>query len=338
MTGTELHTKIGKLLQMERVRQQIELSDLATTLKITEANLQAVEDGDATRLPSELYFKLFAKSYAEELGIDYEATVEAIQLDIDDAPIDDLSSHDKADDAGPQSSTAEDRDRTSTSTSTDNKNGHQLKKLAYLLGAVIVVFIIVVVVNQLLFQDPESEPGPDSQSGATVEPEPAATSDRDDTAGYDWNVPDYSTPEPLTLILIARTESWASVLADGDTAIYRTLTPGRRYEVTAQYRLRVSVGVPSALTIELNGQPVNLRNPESGRIAGVEIDQVNLQKFLKRPLTQTRTSAAPPRGAPTLANPEASTSGAADSNSAGPQAVEPSQADNGTPEDTSEGR
>lgn len=333
-----MYTKIGKLLQMERGRQQIELGDLATTLKITEANLQAVEDGDATRLPSELYFKLFAKSYAEELGIDFEATVEAIQLDIDDAPIDDQSTRDIGDDPGPPSPPAEDRDRTSSSTSTDNKNGRQLKKLAYLLGAVLAVFIIVVVVNQLLFQATQSEAGPDTQSGATVEPEPAATSDGDDIAGYDWNVPDYAAPEPMTLVLMARTESWASVLADGDTAIYRTLTPGRRYEVTAEYRLRVSIGVPSALTIELNGQPVNLRNPESGRIAGVEIDQVNLQAFLKRPLAQTRTDAAPPQGAPTLATPEGTASDTADTSNTGPQAVETSQEDDGTPDDTSEGR
>lgn len=334
-----MHTKIGKLLQMERVRQKVELSDLATTLKITEASLQAVEDGDATRLPSELYFKLFAKSYAEELGIDYEATVDAIQLDIDDAQIDDLSSHDKGDDPGPQSTAAGDRDRTSAGASSENKNGHQIKKLAYLLGAVLVIFIIVVVGNQLLFQETESEAGSDSQSGATVEPEPEAASDNDDTTGYDWNVPGYVAPEPITLVLMARTESWATVLADGDTAIYRTLTPGRRFEVTAQHRLRVSVGVPSALTIELNGQPVNLRDPNSGRISGIEIDQVNLQAFLKRPLTQSRTGAAPVQAAPTTAPPEGAASGAADNNSAGPEAVESSQADNETSADTSgEGR
>lgn len=331
-----MYTKIGKLLQMERVRQQIKLGDMATTLKITEANLQAVEDGDATRLPSELYFKLFAKSYAEELGIDYDATVEAIQVDIDDAPIDDQSSEDKGDDPGPQSPTTEDKDRTSSGA--DNKNGNQIKKLAYILGAVLAVFIVVVAVNQLLFQAPESEAGPDSLSSATVEPEPPATANTDDTAGYDWNVPAYAAPKPMTLVLLARTESWASVLADGDTAIYRTLTPGRRYEVTAKYRLRVSVGVPSALTIELNGQPVNLRNPESGRIAGVEIDQANLQEFLNRPLRPTRTRAAPPQSTPILATPETSKSGAVDTSRAGSQAVEPLQSDDGTPDDTSEGR
>lgn len=333
-----MHTKIGKLLQIERVQQQIELSDLATSLKITEVNLQAVEDGDATRLPSELYFKLFAKSYAEELGIDYEATIEAIQLDLDDTPNDEQFSRDDADAPGSQSSTAGDRDRTSSTTPSANKNGSQFKKLAYLLGAVLVVFIIVVVTNELLFPEAQLEVEPDSPLGATVEPEPTATSDGDDTAGYDWNVPAYAAPEPMTLVMMARTESWASVLADGDTVIYRTLTPGRRYEVTARHRLRVSVGVPSAVAIELNGQPVNLRNPESGRIGGIEIDQVNLQAFLERPLTQTRPNPPPSQGTPTSATPGDSPSNVADTVSTGPVAAEPSQVDNGTPEDSSEDR
>ncbi|MCK4462304.1 MAG: helix-turn-helix domain-containing protein, partial [candidate division Zixibacteria bacterium] len=74
---SELYVKIGKLLKMERVRQAIELGDLASDLKVSRGNLEAIEDGDIARLPSELYFKLFAKSYAEALGVDYEATVEA---------------------------------------------------------------------------------------------------------------------------------------------------------------------------------------------------------------------------------------------------------------------
>lgn len=334
----ELYTKIGKLLQMERVRQQIEISDLATVLKITEANLQAVEEGDASRLPSELYFKLFAKSFAEELGIDFEATLEAMQQDVDDMAINEQSPREKTKDAAPQSSSEADRDRPSSSTTTD-KSGSQLKKLAYILGGVLVLFIVVVALNQLLFQAPESEVEPDSLPSAIVETEPDVATSSDDTVGYDWNVPAYSEPEPLTLILMARTESWASVLADGDTAIYRTLTPGRRYEVSAKYRLRVSVGVPSAVTIELNGQEVNLRNPESGRIASVKIDQVNFQEFLDRPSKQTRTSPPPAQSAPTTVTQPAPTSSAVDTSKTDTLADESSQENNDTTVDTSgEGR
>ncbi|MDH3891838.1 MAG: helix-turn-helix domain-containing protein [candidate division Zixibacteria bacterium] len=334
---TELHSKIGKLLQMERVRQEIELADLATNLKITESNLQAVEDGDATRLPSELYFKLFAKSYAEELGIDYEATVEAIQQDLEDLPMDEQPSSVKGSDPSP-AAPAGDKSLASSDSTASDKNGNQFKKLGYILGAVIVIFILVVVANELFFDDTGTESEVDSLPGANSEIEPAATKANDDTVGYNWDVPDYSAPQPMTLVLMARTESWASVTSDGDTAIYRTLTPGRRYEVTAKYRLRVSIGVPSAVATELNGQQVNLRNPESGRIAGIEIDQVNLQKFLDRPLTASRSGTPQLQSTPQSSPPESPNSGAVDSAGSEPEVTAPSQAETGTSSDSGGGR
>lgn len=303
---TELYVKIGKLLRMERVRREIELGDLASDLKVSPGNLEAIEDGDIARLPSELYFKLFAKSYAEALGVDYEATVEAIEQD--------MMSFEQpaatADDSVTESVSGEAAGEPAESATT-NGSRRQVSRLIYLLGAVVVLFVIVVAVNELFLKESETESVVDSTEVADVEPSTSTPSESDELAGYDWNVPAYAEPAALTLVLVARTESWATVMADGDTAIYRTLTPGRRYEVTAKYRMRVSVGVPSAVSIELNGQPVNLRNPESGRIAGVRIDQLNLDQFLARPLTTSRSTGGTSGGAmtPSQTNQTVSASG-----------------------------
>ena len=286
---TELYVKIGKLLQMERVRQDITPDDLAAELKISLAHLEAIENGDSTSLPSELYFKLFAKSYAEALGIDYEATVEAIEQDMTSS---EQPAAAMADDPESESVSGEAAGERAESATT-NGSRRQVSRLVYLLGAVVVLFVIVVAVNELFLKESETESVVDSTEVADVEPSTITPSVSDELAGYDWNVPVYAEPAALTLVLVARTESWATVLADGDTAIYRTLTPGRRYEVTARYRMRVSVGVPSAVSIELNGQPVNLRNPETGRIASIEIDQINLNQFLARPLTTSRSTGRP---------------------------------------------
>lgn len=286
---TELYVKIGKLLRIERTRQDIKLDDLAAELKISLAHLEAIENGDSTNLPSELYFKLFAKSYSESLGIDYEATVEAIEQDMASS---EQPAAAKADDPESESVSGEAAEERTESAIT-NGSRRQVSRLVYLLGAVVVLFVIVVAVNELFLKESETESVVDSTEVADVEPSTITPTVSDELAGYDWNVPVYAEPVALTLVLVARTESWATVLSDGDTAVYRTLTPGRRYEVTAKYRMRVSVGVPSAVSIELNGQPVNLRNPESGRIAGIKIDQINLDRFLARPLTTSRSTGRP---------------------------------------------
>ncbi len=293
---TEVHIKIGKLLRMERTRKEIALEDIAADLKITEENLLAVEEGDVGRVPSELYFNLFAKAYAEELGIDYEATIEAIKQDLENSSAEaELAQQSAGDDAasgGDGEPMAEQADKSS-----GGADHVHFRKLAWILGIVVVIFIVLLVANELFFKSDETTDEYIPPAQTVTEPEDEAVVDTKMTSAYDWNVPGYTPPDSLKLVLTARTESWAAVLADGDTAIYRTLTPGRRYEVAAAYRLRVSVGVPSAVMIELNGQQVNLRNPESGRISGVKIDQVNLREFLDRPLTGTtgrRPAPSPP--------------------------------------------
>jgi len=78
----ELETKLGDLLKLERERLGKQLDDLSEALRIPEESLRAVEQGDVDSLPSTIYFGLFAKSYAESLGIDYGATVDAIKADL----------------------------------------------------------------------------------------------------------------------------------------------------------------------------------------------------------------------------------------------------------------
>jgi cytoskeletal protein RodZ len=293
----ELYAKIGKLLQIERTRREIKLENLASDLKVSEAHLEAIEDGDASRLPSELYFKLFAKSYAEALGIDYEATVEAIEADLS------IAEQPTAKSEAPVAPLPDSDSPPASEKPATNGSRRQIKKLLYLIAAVVALFLIVVAVNELFLKQTEPAPAVDSVETTEVEPEEIAPAESDELSDYDWNVTPYSKPAPMTLALLARSQSWATVLADGDTAVYRTLTPGRLYEVTAQYRLRVSVGVPSVVAIELNGQPVNLRNPESGRIASVKIDQVNLEQYLSRPLTAVSSGGGAPRNATAFAGP-----------------------------------
>jgi transcriptional regulator with XRE-family HTH domain len=307
MTMKELYTKIGKLLRIERTRREIQLEDLAVELKISEANLEAIEDGDASRLPSELYFKLFAKSYAEALGIDYEATVEAIEQDLMTAEPDE----EKAD--ATVESDSEDSSRPKASKGIpDTGSRRQLKTLLYLIAAVVLLFLVVIAVNELFLKESDGEVAIDSTTVTETESVMTPATPTNELAGYDWEVPSYHEPDSIKLTLLARSESWASVFVDGDTAVYQTLRPNRRYEAAAQYRMRVSVGIPSVVNVELNGQPVNLRDPESGRISGVQIDQVNLEQYLARPLTY-----APPAAKAEPAQPRPSESSVVDTTSVG---------------------
>jgi transcriptional regulator with XRE-family HTH domain len=280
----EIETKLGELLRLERERRGISLEDLSAQLKISEKNLQYIESGDVGALPSSLYFNLFSKSCCEALGIDHARTLEAIQQETQEAP-----ASTKAEAAADADSTA-DRPRQPSGDRRKIEGGDPseksyIKKLIYLFGGIVVVFIAFIVVSQLLSDDESigNEPVIEDQ---TVEETSAPISEpkqADSSTPYDWNVAERQKPQPLKLRLIPRAESWSTVLADGDTAIFRNLIPGRVYNVEASYRLQISVGIPRVVDIELNGKSLDLVDPESKRISRVIINQMNVAEFLNPP-------------------------------------------------------
>ena len=268
---SEINKKLGVLLKAERERQNISLEDLAEKLKLSEANLRAIEDGDASALPSELYFSLFSKTYSEAIGIDYSRTIDAIKDDLNEIE----SSIDNGDEK------VNNKKKKSTEESSDETSQKELiKKVGYFFGAIVVLFILFITVNKIFFNSEDS-----------LSKEPTQTNDIETTeqnsaeleaayTNYNWDNPDYQKPEKLKLTLTPREDSWATIFADGDTAKYQTLRAGRVYQVEADYRLLVSIGIPSVVTVKLNGKEVDLRNPESRRISRVLINQMNINSFL----------------------------------------------------------
>jgi hypothetical protein len=148
---------------------------------------------------------------------------------------------------------------------------------------------------------------------------------------YEWDVPEYEPPSPLRLKLQAREESWATVIADGDTAVFQTLRPWREYEAEADYRLFVSVAQPSVVEVTLNDKTIDLRDPQSRRISRVEINQANVSDFFNAPESASlRTISAEQHAPPTetmtdtkaLSDDKVTTDSAADSPMVDTQAVD----------------
>jgi hypothetical protein len=118
--------------------------------------------------------------------------------------------------------------------------------------------------------------------GSTQEETHAANtvdSEAEGGGAYNWNVPVYQPPDSIRLTLVPREESWATVYSDGTQALYKTITPGRPYEVAAKYRMVVSIGIPRVVDVRLDGQPAFLADPETGRVNRVHIDQTNRDQF-----------------------------------------------------------
>ncbi|MET0372850.1 MAG: RodZ domain-containing protein [Rhizorhabdus sp.] len=70
---------VGEQLAAERVRQKLELSDIAARSRIPLRHLEAIETGKHTGLPAIPYSAGFVKSYANILGLDGQALSRAFR-------------------------------------------------------------------------------------------------------------------------------------------------------------------------------------------------------------------------------------------------------------------
>jgi len=299
---SELHEKLGKLLQLERERQGISISDLSEELKVSESNLEAIETGIAADLPSDLYYNLFSKSYAERLGIDYTKTMDAIREDLGELeegeePESKASKEPKKRKSKKPAEPGEDDEESEfKQEETEDDNGFG-RKLIIIGGSVIVVFVLFFLGFKFWFGGSDTHEAADAgQSGGVVSPTRTAAEIADEqAANYTWTGAPEVDPDSLRLKVVARDQSWATILADGDTAIYQNLTPLRQYTISAKHRLLISIGVPRVVDITLDGQPVYLANTTSGRISRVEINQITKDDFGTPPARpRTRTTPAQP--------------------------------------------
>ena len=274
---SELEIKIGALLKLERERLEINLTDLSEELRITEANLINIEKGEINELPSDIYFGLFAKSYAEALKIDYAATIDAIKADIEQA---EEIAPPKKEEKKKVNETEDTTEKKSEKTTPLLKNP-TYRNIIYIVTIAILLIGGYFVVSQLI-KDMQADTSMSADSNQTEQTTKEHSIDGADSkyANYDWNVPQYKKPEDLKLQLTARAESWATIFADGDTALFRNLVPGKTYNITAKYRLILSVAVPSVVDIDLNGKRIKPISPETRRISRLHITQVNVDSFI----------------------------------------------------------
>lgn len=283
---SELYKKFGELLKLERKRKGIKLEELSEQLKITEANLEFIEEGQASSLPSMIYYNLFAKAYSEALGIDFSRTIDAIKEDLGEA----IENNHAVKEASPTQEKPSKTAAKAKPRDEADENGVSIKKLLYIFGGIVAVFIVFIVLYLVFFASDKTETGQTVSPPETSEvtrPEPAEESEEQIADEYDWSASQYDEPTRISLKLVSREQCWSTVLADGDTVIFRNLMPGRIYDAEAEYRMTVSVGIPSQVDIELNGQKVNLRDSLTGRISRVEINQLNLDEILARGVETT---------------------------------------------------
>jgi len=262
------YKEIGEILAAARRDQKKSLKDASEITKIMEHYLTAIEAGEPEQLPSEAYFQLFARSYAQYLGIDpalfdeIEEKASVKPKDLDEETVVELTDTEKVE---------------AVSRAHARKFG---RSLIYLAVIVFIVFIGFIVYNMFFVEGNQSE-SRDEQAAMETHQGQA----EDETGADIYNIAEtpYQPPGKLKLHLIAKQDVWAVVVRDGDTVLNRRLEAGNQRIWEADYRYHVTVGISTAVDLYVNDLKLAPLSDQARTVAGLEINQVNYKDFLPKP-------------------------------------------------------
>ena len=271
----------GAKLRAARERKGVSLRQIANKTKISIAVLEALERNDISRLPGGIFSRAFVRSYAAEVGLDPETTIQEF---IAQFP------HDSITAGHPTSEQVEDfealeSDRRAASTVL------WILVISLPLAGAVVYFSMARRPAQPAERpaaaatagesrpEPAVEPPPAAASGsaepAAASTPPAPTPPPAQTSGATARTPTDAPIDTLSIGLSARRPVFVSATVDGQRTISRLLQAGETQTIDIKREMVITAGDAAALSLTLNGAEAR----SLGKAQEVVTARINLTNF-----------------------------------------------------------
>src|SRR4051812_1191100 len=256
-------TGFGGRLRDARERRGISLRQIANATKISVAVLEALERDDISKLPGGIFGRAFVRSYAVEVGLDPETTIQEF---IAYFPNDSVTAGHPTSDTG-EDGIALESDRRTAAT------------FLWLLG--VSVPLVAGVLYFATLGRPSASTPSTRQAASPVEaasppaalppaavaaPAPSPPPRAVEPGAVDTAAPastaavveataaaSTGTADVLTVTLMVKRPCWVSATVDGQKSIDRLLQAGEQRPVTVRRELVLTVGDASAIALQFNG-------------------------------------------------------------------------------------
>jgi cytoskeletal protein RodZ len=272
----------GSKLRAARERRGISLRQIANATKISVSVLEALERNDISRLPGGIFGRAFVRSYAIEVGLDPETTIQDF---IAQFPSDVVTA------GHPTSERIEDHeahesDRRMASTFV------RLVAISVPIAAAVVYFGIAgrrAVQNDVAPSVPveATAPAPETTPSREVPATPAPATTSPGSPG-----PPATTPPPPAAAAPAADEAalkvglavtrpcWVTATVDGQRTLNRLLQAGERITVDVRKEMVLTPGDASAVTLTLNGAAAKALG-NAGEVVTVRLSPANFKNYLQ---------------------------------------------------------
>ena len=271
----------GSMLRGARERRGITLRQIANATKISLAALEALERNDIARLPGGIFTRAFVRSYAIEVGLDPEETIQEF---IAQFPQDAVTA------GHPTSRPIEDNDEIES-------DRRMASTVLGLLAVSLPIAGVVMYFSTVGTRRPappvqtptearagSSSPAAAGSSGRLEEALPVAAP-RSDVPPLSPSAGEPSrlrAADRLVVGLLAVRRCWVSATVDGQRVIGREMQANERQVLEVRQDVILSVGDAGAISVSLNGAPAKRLGTE-GQVVTVHMNQNNFKSFLAMP-------------------------------------------------------
>jgi cytoskeleton protein RodZ len=265
---TAVTTDFGGKLRAARERRGISLRQIAATTKISVPALEALERNDISRLPGGIFSRAIVRSYALEVGLDPESTVQDFLQRFHTMPgVEPIAEAPSVPEGA----------------NIDAQKHHAARVFLWALAFMLLVGSVIAFVvyrmrpsdlaNSVAIANPGAPPpvieGPDVTGGSppTAAPAPQPRASQPAAAA--------ATGE-IRLEFHPDAPCWVSVVSRGKPLLSRLLAAGERETVVVRDTAVVTVGDAGACTFSINGRPARpLGDPGKVRTARISHDTIN---------------------------------------------------------------
>jgi cytoskeleton protein RodZ len=259
MAADRTSSGFGGKLRDARERRGISLRQIANTTKISIAALEALERNDISRLPGGIFSRAFVRSYATEVGLDPDATIQEF---IAQFPNDSLTAGHPAPEHVEDHVSVENDRRMATAF---------LWLIGLSLPIAAAVLHFATAGRGVERQEPPpatlTAPSPEAALGAAppeesdaaragraaAAPPPVVTTSAPAIAPTSAPPPAPAPSDRLIVVLSVKRPCWVSASVDGEKQIERLLQPGERQTIDVRREMVITAGDASAITLTLNG-------------------------------------------------------------------------------------
>ncbi|MEW6542309.1 MAG: RodZ domain-containing protein [Nitrospirota bacterium] len=273
---------VGDFFKQVRETKGLTLDEVASKTRINPDFLRALEEGNFSKLPDQVFAKGFVRSYARSLGLDEEDAMRRF-----------------VESAGTFYEKQSELEQLRVRQEEDERRKKANRKVVIAAVAVALLALVLLLGREQAAVSPGRQSGEPEQTGkklavpsrpAPAQPAPApsetAPAVAPQTQGSQPSEPAASLPmtsapnEPLlglplegdasrdglTLDIEALELSWVVVQVDGASPHEALLRPGERARWKAADRFTLTLGNAGGVRVELNGKPVGPFGP-SGKVA-----------------------------------------------------------------------